>query len=263
MKIFETEAIVITTRDHGESDRLVTFHSSDRGRLRGIAKGARRSKKRFANTFEPSSLVRLECRERNSYIWIEACKLVEPYLPMRADIEKWAYAALFSEIILQMVPEGEAQPEAFRLHKETLDRLEGDKDPQNVLLLALLRFQYLTGCMPALDCCMVCRRGLKTAGKWFWHAGQGKLVCQDHFSSNAGYTSLDLGTLALIHHLRRIPLEKIWRLRMRQEMKMPLLRGLLDWFRCHTGTQIKSIKVLDQILPHGSGGCSPIFLARS
>jgi len=247
MKTFETDAIVLCTRDHGESDRLVTFHSAGFGRLRGIAKGARRSKKRFANVFEPCSLVSLECRERNSYIWIEGCRLLDPYLPMRADIVKWAYAALFSEIVLEMVPEWEPHPDPFLLHKETLDRLERDKDPQNVLLLALLRFQALMGYTPALDGCAVCRRKIKTGPTWFWQPAHGKLVCEDHFCANTGYVGLDLGTLALIHYMRKIPLEKIWRLRMRREMKAPLLTGLLDWFCYHTRKQIQSIKVLEQI----------------
>ena len=230
MKRFETDAIVLSTCDRGESDRLVAFHSAEFGRLRGIAKGARRSRKRFANVFEPCSLVRLECREKNSYIWIEACKLVEPYLPMRTDIEKWAYAALFSEIVLEMVPEGEPHPAPFFLHKETLDRLERDKDPQHVLLLALLRFQLLMGYMPALEECEICGRALKTAPKWFWQPAQGKLVCTDHFSPNSEYIALDTGTLALIHYMRKIPIEKTWRLRIGREMVAPLLRGLLTGF---------------------------------
>lgn len=249
MKIFETDAIVLSSCDHGESDRLVSFHSAGFGRLRGIAKGARRSRKRFANVFEACSLVRLECRERNSYIWIEACKLVEPYLPMRTDIEKWSYAALFSEIVLAMVPEGEPHPAPFFLHKETLDRLERDNDPQHVLLLALLRFQLIMGYMPALDECEICRRALKTAPKWFWQPSLGKLVCPDHFLPDCGYIELDTGTLSLIHYMRKIPLEKTWRLKMRRDIRAPLLAGLLDWFRYHTRKEIKSIKVLEQLLP--------------
>jgi len=163
MKTFSTDAIVLTTRDHGESDRLIAFHFAVRGKLRGIAKGARRSKKRFVNTFEPCSLVELTCREKNSLVWIEACKLVEPYVPMRTDITRWACAALFNEIVLEMVPEGESQPELFQLHRETLTCLERDKDPQNVLLMALLRFQSLMGYMPALEGCTICQRGLMTA----------------------------------------------------------------------------------------------------
>jgi DNA repair protein RecO (recombination protein O) len=259
MKRFETDAIVLSTRDHGESDRLVTFHSADFGRLRGIAKGARRSRKRFANVFEPCSLVRVECKEKNSYIWIEACSLLEPYLPMRADIEKWAYAALFSEIVMEMVPEGEGHMAPFILHKETLDRLERDRDPQNVLLLALLLFQFQMGHMPALDGCSICNRTLKSARQWFWRTEEGKLLCDRHFYPNTGCIALDIGTLSLIHYLRRIPIEKIWRIRVRQEMKAPLLKGLLDWFGHHTGKQLQSIKVLNQILPScGLSGNRPV-----
>lgn len=243
---------MLTSRDHGESDRLVAFHTVSCGRLRGIAKGARRSKKRFVNAFEPCSLVELECREKNSLVWIEGCRLIEPYLPMRADIEKWAYAALFSEIVLETVPEGESQPDLFLLHKETLGRLEKDKDSQNVILVALLRLQYLAGYMPALDECAVCRRNVKTAGKWYWQTGRGKLVCPEHVSPEGGYTALDLGTLALIEYSRKIPLDRIWRLRIQRERKMPLFRGLLDWIRHHTGKEIRSLKVLEQILSPGA-----------
>ncbi|MEM5786043.1 MAG: DNA repair protein RecO [Syntrophobacteraceae bacterium] len=247
-KTFTTEAIVLSSRDYSESDRIVFFHTSGYGRVKGIAKGARRSRKRFANTFEPCSLVELECRERNSFLWIEACRLVDPFLSMRTDTERWALAALFSEVVLEMVPEGESQPEVFQLHKEMLARLEKDKDPRNVLLLALLRFQLQMGYMPVLDGCVVCRRGLKTALKWYWQAGAGRLVCQDHRSPDQRYIALDLGTLALIDYSRKIPLDRIWRLRMRQEVKAPLFRGLLDWIRYHTGREIRSLKVLDQLV---------------
>ncbi|MEN6437325.1 MAG: DNA repair protein RecO [Syntrophobacter sp.] len=249
MKVLSTEAIILNSHDYGETDRLILFHTATCGKIKGIAKGARRSKKRFANTFEQCSLVELECRERNSFMWIEACKLVEPYLPMRTDIEKWALAALFSELILEMVPEGDPQPELFLLHKETLGRLEKDKDPKNVLLLALLRFQLQMGYMPSMDGCGICRRGLKTASKWYWDVGTGRLVCGDHLPFNRSCVGLDLGTLALIDYSKTIPLDKIWRLRIREEVKMPLLKGLLDWMRHHTGREIRSLKVLCQILP--------------
>jgi len=249
MKILSTEAIILNSHDYGESDRLILLHTASCGKIRGIAKGARRSRKRFANTFEQCSLVELECRERNSFMWIEACKLVEPYLPMRADIEKWSLAALFSELILEMVPEGDPQPELFLLHKETLGRLEKDKDPKNVLLLALLRFLLQMGYMPPLDGCGICGRELKTASRWRWEVGSGKLVCGDHVSSGRSCVGLDLGTLALIDYSKKIPLDKIWRLRIREEIKMPLFKGLLDWMRLHTGREIRSLKVLCQILP--------------
>jgi len=111
--------------------------------------------------------------------------------------------------------------------------------------------------MPALEECQVCRRTLKAARKWFWQPAQGKLVCEDHFYPDDDYIALDSGTLSLIRYMRKLPIEKTWRLRMRQEMKAPLLKGLLDWFRYHTRKEIQSIKVLEQILP-SFGICSSI-----
>ena len=73
-----------------------------------------------------------------------------------------------------------------------------------------------------------------------------------------GHIALDLGTLELIHYARKMPLDKIWRLRMRQEIKMPLFRGLLDWIRYHTGREIRSLKVIEQIMPSmGAGAATP------
>ena len=52
-KQYQTEAIVLRLLDYGESDRIVTFCTNGYGKVRGIAKGARRSRKRFANALEP------------------------------------------------------------------------------------------------------------------------------------------------------------------------------------------------------------------
>ena len=78
MRILDTEAIILSASDYGESDRLITFLTRSSGKLKGIAKGARRSQKRFVHSFEPFSVVALQYRERSaaSLMWVEACKLL-------------------------------------------------------------------------------------------------------------------------------------------------------------------------------------------
>ena len=55
----KSEAIVLRSIDYGESDRIVTFYTADFGKVKGIAKGAKRSSKRFANTLESFSRLQL------------------------------------------------------------------------------------------------------------------------------------------------------------------------------------------------------------
>jgi DNA repair protein RecO (recombination protein O) len=249
MNVFETEAIILHCKDHGESDRLVAFYGKIAGRLRGIAKGARRSKKRFVHTFEPCSLVRLTYRARKGLVWIEACSLLDPHLGLRADLKRWGYAALVSEIVLEMVPEGESQAELFALLKDTLDQLVISMDPLNVVLLFLLRFLHVMGYLPSLERCEICHRPLKSSNYWWWQVSQGALACSEHHSTDVDRLRLDLGTLVLIHQTRSFSLTKIWRLRISQHRKVPLLNALLDSIREHIKKDLRSLRLLDQLQP--------------
>lgn len=253
MKIFETEAIVLSTRDYGESDRLITFYSRKGGKLRGIAKGARRSQKRFVHTFESSSLVLMTCRERKSLIWIEACKLLEPYLDLRAEVERWGYAALLSEIFLEMAPEGEAQEELFDLLNATLLQLTKNRDPLNVMLLFMVRFLDRMGYLPELSHCSVCRSPLRSSRRWLWRLKQGVLVCQKHGSVQPYGIPLDVGTLVLMEQSRVLSLDRMWRLHLLQEKKAPLFQGLIRMIQDLTRKDLKSLKLLEQIC----AACSP------
>jgi DNA repair protein RecO (recombination protein O) len=247
MVVSETEAIVLNCRDYGESDRIIAFYSEAGGNLRGIAKGARRSKKRFAHTFEPCSLVRLTYRVRKGLVWIEAGNLLEPHLGLRTDLMRWGYAALVSELVLEMVPEGEPQADLFLLLRLTLDHLVTSRDPVNVVLLFLLRFLHIMGYLPSLEGCGVCRRPLSSDTHWWWRLNQGVLACSEHRRLDGDGFQLDLGTLALIHQSRRFSVTKIWRLHFLQHRKAPLLNALLGWVREHLRKDLKSLRLLAQL----------------
>lgn len=247
MNIQETEAVILQTRDYGESDRLITFYTRVGGKLRGIAKGARRSRKRFVHAFEPCSLVQLTYRERRSLVWVEACKLLEPHLALRADVDRWGYAALLSEFFLEMVPEGELQDELFLLLREALHQLSADKDPLNAVLLFAFRFLDTMGYLPSLESCSTCGRPLREATRWWWQMNRGRLLCSEHRSPYDEYLSLDLGTLMLIRQLRQMPMDRVWRLRFSQEKKAGLFHALMDWIRGHIRKELKSLKLLEQV----------------
>lgn len=246
MQILQTEAIILHTRDYGESDRLIVFYSKTRGKLRGIAKGARRSRKRFVHTFELGSLVDLSYRERKGLIWIEACKLLEPYLTLRTEVERWGYAALLEEIVLEMVPEADPQVELFELVEQSLGRLAEDKDPLNILVLSLLRFLDIAGYLPALDRCGVCQRPYASATGWWWRLQEGTLVCSEH-RDGSEQLELDLGTLMVIQQARKAPLPKMWRLHLLPAKKRVLLQALLEWIQSQIRKQLKSFRLLAQL----------------
>ncbi|MHC1741448.1 MAG: DNA repair protein RecO [Syntrophobacteraceae bacterium] len=252
----ETEAFVLLTRDFGESDRLVTFYSNMGGKITGMAKGARRSRRRFVHAFEPASLVMLSYREKRDRVFLEACKLVEPHLALRADILRWGYAGLLSEAVLKLTPEGEPQRNLFELIKEAFGRLGADKDPLNVVLIFLFRFMHLMGYLPALTGCTACGLPWDKCRVWWWRMDEGKLFCSDHHARLAGLElllRLDAGALALIRQIREAPLDRLWRLRFTQQKKVALLGKVLEWVQGYSRDRFRSVRVVEQIHAHTLG----------
>jgi DNA repair protein RecO (recombination protein O) len=242
----DTEAFVLLTKDYGESDRLVTFYTRTAGKITGMAKGARRSRRRFVHSFEPGSLVALTYREKRDLVFIEACKLVDPHLRLRMDILRWGYTGLLSEVVLKLTPEGERQEGLFGLLKESLAHLCDDKDPLNVTLIFLFRFMHLMGYLPALAGCSVCGLPWDQARAWWWQMDQGKISCAEHRAGLVDALRLDVGGLTLIRQIRELPPDKLWRLHFLQQKKHLILRKVLDWIRSY-GRDLNSVRVIEQI----------------
>ena len=106
MAVRRDEAIILRTRDYSESDRLITFFTRKQGQLTGIAKGARRSKKRFVHTLEPCSHVDVTYVDRptSGLVRLDASELKNAFIALRSDIARLGYASLSCEIVLQMSP---------------------------------------------------------------------------------------------------------------------------------------------------------------
>jgi len=243
-----SDAIILRTRDHGESDRLVTFFASGQGKLTGIAKGARRSKKRFVHTLEPLSLVHLTYVERapSGLVRIDGSELRNPFTALRQDLARLGYASLGAELVLELAPEREANPALFALFSQYLDRLEESADSEALALLFQARILSLSGFGPNLQRCARCGKELASPGPWHFSTFQGVLHCPAH-RSGSGTAPLAPGTILLLRQAQRFPLEKLWRLRFHPQSRAECRTLLLGLIRHHLEKDLKSYSVLQQI----------------
>lgn len=247
MSVQETEAFILRSRDAGEADRWISFYAKSGGRLTGLAKGARRSRRRFLNVFEPCSLVHMEYREKRSVIWIEACKLLDPQLGLREHVGRWTAAGLICELVLELVPEGETEESIFHLLNLCFWNLAQGRHPLNTVLVFLFRLMAISGYMQSFSVCDVCSRKLRDERYWAWDPVQGSLRCASHGRVSPGMVSIDLGSLLLIEKVRKLPMEVIWRLQFSASRRLALIRSLLGWVSHHTGKGFASMKVVEQL----------------
>ena len=154
-----TSAIVLRTRVHGESDKIVTFLTQDRGKITGIAKGAKRSRRRFVNVLEPFTHIRLRFRPSRSdeLVFVLGCELVQAFRRPSQDLQRFGLASYMVELTDLMVAGREAGQEIYTLLLSALVSLEASSPLPALFLPAFeLRLLVEVGYAPNLSACCVC-----------------------------------------------------------------------------------------------------------
>jgi len=127
----EAAAIVLDCHDHGESDQIVTFFCQDIGRMTGIAKGAKRSRKRFVNKLELFSSLRIRYTEsRNSnLVFIAEAELVESFIHLRRNLTLYLAATVMRELALSATRDLEGDDGFFALLRWGLQSMDAQQMP--------------------------------------------------------------------------------------------------------------------------------------
>jgi DNA repair protein RecO (recombination protein O) len=179
MALRETEAIVLRTYPMREADLLVTLFTRGEGKVRGVARSAKKSKRRFGGALEPLTYVRAfyDVKERQDLVRLDACEVLES--PLAAEVTYARAVALghIAELLDELLPDHESNDAIFRLTLSVLHVLAGPElwMPVTYFELWLTR---LVGFLPELTECIVCGRGLN-GDRAYFHALADGLMCAD------------------------------------------------------------------------------------
>lgn len=174
----ETPALVLRTRPFGESDRIVTLLTARYGKITGIAKGAKNSRRRFAGTLEPFVHIRAVFRQRTSsdLVFLLRCELLGAMRSFARDLDRFATGSYVLEVADRLVFGRESGPDIYRLVHEALALLDAGSPASPVLRAFELHMLTATGYAPALDRCRSCGGGAGDA--LFLDAERGGVVCR-------------------------------------------------------------------------------------
>lgn len=252
MPPFRTQAIVIRSLSYGESDKIVTFCTRDFGKLKGIAKGARRSKRRFQNVLGLFSHLRLQFfdREGMNLVRVEGGDLLHSFPNIRENLKKIYYGNYYLELMNEMSGERESNPEAFDLLLSFLTGLDATGPEEERLRMFEIRMLALFGYRPYLTRCGLCKGGweeMREAPVVFFSLDKGTLICAKCAKNGKGLVSLSLGTARLIDHVSQTELSKLDRLRFTPEALAESRAVLPGFIARQIGKELKSLKAIREI----------------
>lgn len=167
MPLYTADALVLRTYKLGEADRIVVFLTEDRGKKRGVAKGARRPRSRFVGALEPLTQVRVAYfeKERRELVGLNYAEAARS--PMSAHPEALGHIGYFAELLDQWAPDADPTSERlYRLGAALIDALAGGApvDPlARYFEYWLLRLQ---GVYPSIERCAICAGPLDQRGAY-------------------------------------------------------------------------------------------------
>jgi DNA repair protein RecO (recombination protein O) len=171
---------VLRTRSYGESDRIVTFITRDHGKLTGIAKGAKNSRKRFGGTLEPFVHVRVVFRLRpaSDLAFLLRSELLAPLRGFTEDLDRWAAGNYVLELTDRMVMGREPGTEIYDLVREALTLLDAGTPPTPLLRAFEMHLLAASGWAPAIDRCRDCNLPAQDGGMLYLDAHHAGLLCR-------------------------------------------------------------------------------------
>jgi len=222
----ETAAIVLNSREHGESDKIITVYTRDNGRLTGIAKGANKSKKRFLNKLELFSHLSLSYIEnkRSTLAFIADAELHSSFIEIRRKVDCYNAATFIRETLLMATTDGEGDPEIFILLHWSLQSLDRGKSCLDICTIFLLRLFDRLGYRPDFTSCCICSKPFNPEQHYIFDHHNGGLVCHRCEEKVTG-SSIDLtaGTIRILRSALIEPIERLHRLKFsRQALKQSL-----------------------------------------
>ena len=154
-----SEAIVLRTYPLKEADLVVSFLTRDQGKLRGVARRARRPKGGFGASLERLSHGKMFYfqRETRELVNLDACELIHSHFGLHADYSVSVALDFIAEVSEQFLPAAEVNEKFFRLLLAVLEHLRQDaSNAGRAVTYFSLWVVRLAGLLPALDVCMSC-----------------------------------------------------------------------------------------------------------
>jgi DNA repair protein RecO (recombination protein O) len=246
--------LILKHAPFGEADLLVTFFTRERGKVRAVARGARRSNSKLVGHLEPLTQVRLSLAQgRGGLDHVSQAQLMESFAPLKDDLDAITKGFYLAELVDGFGSEAHQNQPLYNLALATLDAIGQDPESELPLRFFELRLLKVSGLMPELYRCVECRNELVPESHRF-SPDVGGALCLDCRPADAHVRPLSLRALKVLRLLDRSHLTEIPSIQMdvplAQEIKSLLKMSVEYWL----DKQIQSNSFMEQLHREGKPG---------
>lgn len=248
---YQVTAIVLKRTDVGEADRLLTLLTAQRGKLRTVAKGARKPSSRKTGHVELFNCAEMQIAVAREIDIVIQAQTIEPFLRLRDDLDRLSYAYYFAELVDRFVEEEIEHNEVYDLIFDSLHWLETTEHLSRTARFFEMQLLDALGYRPQLYQCIHSKEELLPEENFFSPEAGGMLKPQyrDNYRDSI---SVPLNALKVLRYLQSRNFAAIEQLKLSSQIESEV-EAILHYYLTHLlERNLKSVDFLNT-LKHGAG----------
>ena len=245
---FRTPALVLKRRNFGEADRQLTILTPHYGKFDVIAKGARKPTSKKTGHVELFMKSDVLIARGRSLDLLTQSEMIEPYLPIREDLERGAYASYSAELLDRFTFDSDDTHthRLFDLLDATFARLSSDEDVRRVIRYYELRLLDEVGFRPELSDCVIMREPVEPVDQFF-SFGDGGVVSLDGATHTSGLVNLPMETLKFLRFLQRSDYAQVASLTISEKLHLDVERIMLGYLSYILESRVQSVDFIRRL----------------
>ena len=252
-RTYKTQGVVLKQVPLGEADRIITLYTPDRGRLRAVAKGVRRTKSKLGGHLEPLSHVRVSVAEGRSLDALTGVETIRSFRSLREDLQGVSTGIYLAELVDGFSQEQSPGAPVFELLLDSLGQLEAAESPQPLLRCFEVQLLGHSGFGPELHQCVECRSTLEPGDHLFSCAKGGILCLECRIKPGDSLLPISLNATKVLRYLQTEPYARVAALSFPQHVLAELERVLRAYIRYVLEREIRSLAFMNLVSSGGPG----------
>ncbi len=246
VRTYRCEGLTLRKAPIGEADLVVTLFTGERGKVRAVAKGARRSSSKLVGHLEPLTLARLSMAHGRQLDIVSQAQVEDGFAALKDDLPSMTRGLYVAELLDGFGPEDSPSPGLFRLAVATLRALPRAAEPEAPLRYFELHLLRLNGMLPELYQCVECRKEVSPDAHRF-SVNLGGALCPDCSPLEARVRPLSLRAMKVLRLLHRGSLADVCALRLNPSLASELKAILTGAVRYWLGRDLRSGAFLERL----------------
>jgi DNA repair protein RecO (recombination protein O) len=180
MQEIKDQAVCLRRQNYSETSQIVTLFTQSHGKIRAMAKGARRTKSKFSggvDLLSVGNVIFLPSRTESGLATLVEFDLMGDFSGLRRRLIPLHCAEYAASLLADFTEEADPHEDLYLAFVSSINEWQSTETPEKTLVRFELTLFREIGLAPVWHCCSLCKGPVSSSPRLSFHTKQGGILC--------------------------------------------------------------------------------------